>query len=95
MLQGLDVPPRSVHSPDPEIAEVTDGSSRQKQPPQIAASGYVVRSLEADLSAFRDADFRQPCCGQSTWGDDADTTAAVCGQLAGTLWGEKGFRRNG
>ena len=26
-------------------------------------------------------------------GDDADTTGAVCGQLAGACWGERGIPR--
>jgi len=26
-------------------------------------------------------------------GDDADTTGAVCGQLAGSYWGESGIRQ--
>ena len=36
----------------PEIAEVAAGSFKQKNPPQIIGSGYVVRSLEAALWAF-------------------------------------------
>jgi ADP-ribosyl-[dinitrogen reductase] hydrolase len=43
-----------------EIAEVADGSFRQKEPPEIVGSGYVVKSLEAALWAFHDAEnFRQ------------------------------------
>lgn len=73
----------------PEIEEVAHGSFRRKQPPQIRGSGYVVKSLEAALWAFHDAqDFREAVLRAVNLGDDADTTGAVCGQLAGAFWGE-------
>jgi ADP-ribosylglycohydrolase len=76
----------------PAIEEVAQGSFRQKQPPDIQGSGYVVRSLEAALWAFHDApDFRQAVLRAVNLGDDADTTGAVCGQLAGACWGEQGI----
>ena len=40
----------------PLIQEVAQGSFRQKQPPAIQRSGWVVKSLEASLWAFHDAD---------------------------------------
>jgi ADP-ribosyl-[dinitrogen reductase] hydrolase len=43
----------------PAIDEIAAGSFRDRQPPQIVGSGYVVQSLEAALWAFHDAeDFR-------------------------------------
>ena len=43
-----------------EIAAVAAGSFREKKPPRITGSGYVVHSLEAALWAFHDAqDFRE------------------------------------
>jgi len=76
----------------PEVAEVADGSFRRKQPPEIVGSGYVVKSLEAALWAFHDAqDFREAVLRAVNLGDDADTTGAVCGQLAGATWGESGI----
>jgi hypothetical protein len=33
----------------PEIAQIAKGSFKQKEPPEIIASGFVVRSLEAAL----------------------------------------------
>jgi ADP-ribosylglycohydrolase len=81
---------KEIHPLDPEIEEVTAGSFRQKQPPEIVGSGYVVKSLEAALWAFHDAqDFRQAVLRLANLGDDADTTGAVCGQLAGAYWGER------
>ena len=80
---------KAVH---PEIDEVANGSFRRRKPPQIVGSGYVVRSLEAALWAFHDAkDFREAVLRAVNLGDDADTTGAVCGQLAGAYWGESGI----
>lgn len=70
------------------IAEVADGSFRTKQPPDIVGSGYVVRSLEAALWAFHNSNsFREGCLMAVNLGNDADTTAAIFGQLAGAYYG--------
>lgn len=75
-----------------EIRDVIRGSFRRRQPPEIVGSGYVVRSLEAALWAFHDADdFRTAVLRAVNLGDDADTTGAVCGQLAGAYWGVQGI----
>jgi ADP-ribosylglycohydrolase len=77
---------------DAEVDEVTRGSFREKEPPEIVGSGYVVRGLEAALWAFHEAeDFSQAVLRAVNLGDDADTTGAVCGQLAGAYWGESGI----
>lgn len=71
------------------IADIASGSFRTKHPPEIQGSGYVVKSLEAALWAFYDAaDFEEAVLKSVNLGDDADTTGAVCGQLAGAFWGE-------
>jgi ADP-ribosylglycohydrolase len=76
----------------PEIAEVAGGSFKRREPPEIKGSGYVVRSLEAALWALNRADsFRQGALLAVNLGDDADTTGAVYGQLAGALYGENGI----
>lgn len=76
----------------PEIAEIAGGSYRRREPPEIRGSGHVVRSLEAALWAFARADsFRDGCLLAVNLGDDADTTAAVYGQLAGAFFGESGL----
>jgi ADP-ribosylglycohydrolase len=73
----------------PLIQEVALGSFRQKQPPAIEGSGWVVKSLEASLWAFHNADtFEEAVLKAVNLGDDADTTGAICGQLAGAYWGE-------
>jgi len=77
---------------DPKIQEVAAGSFRHKRPPAIKGSGWVVASLEASLWAFHDADsFEEAVLRAVNLGDDADTTGAVCGQLAGAYWGESGI----
>jgi ADP-ribosylglycohydrolase len=73
----------------PLIRAVTLGSFRHKHPPAIHGSGWVVESLEAALWAFYDADsFEEAVLRAVNLGDDADTTGAICGQLAGACWGE-------
>lgn len=73
----------------PEITEIASGSFRRRQPPQIKGTGYVVRSLEAALWAFYQSDdFGPGCLLAANLGDDADTTAAIYGQLAGAYYGE-------
>jgi ADP-ribosylglycohydrolase len=83
---------RELHPFHPEVLEVAQGSFRRRAPPLIRGAGYVVRSLEAALWAFHDArDFRQAVLRAVNLGDDADTTGAVCGQLAGACFGESGI----
>jgi ADP-ribosylglycohydrolase len=75
-----------------EVAQIAAGSFRGRQPPEIRGSGYVVDSLEAALWAFHDArDFRDAVLRAVNLGDDADTTGAVCGQIAGAWFGEEGI----
>ena len=72
----------------PEIAEIAAGSFKQKTPPVIAGTGYVVKSLEAALWAFyRSSTFERGALLAANLGDNADTTAAVFGQLAGAFYG--------
>lgn len=76
----------------PEIAEIAAGSFTRRQPPQIRGSGYVVKSLEAALWAFyHSQSFREGCLLAVNLGDDADTTGAVYGQLAGAFYAEQGI----
>ena len=76
----------------PEVADVIQGSFRRKAPPQVRGLGYVVKSLEPAFWAFGDAEsFREAVLRAVNLGDDADTTGAVCGQLAGAHWGESGI----
>jgi ADP-ribosyl-[dinitrogen reductase] hydrolase len=77
---------------DATILEVARGSYRRKPPAEIRGSGYVVDSLEAALWAFHDAPtFRDAVLAAVNLGDDADTTGAICGQLAGAYFGADGI----
>jgi len=62
----------------------------QKNPPHIKGSGYVIKTLEAALWGFYKFDsFEEGCLAVVNLGDDADTTAAVYGQIAGAYYGER------
>jgi ADP-ribosylglycohydrolase len=75
-----------------EIDEVASGSFKRLKPPQIKGTGYVVKCLEAALWAFYSSDsFRDGCLLAVNLGDDADTTGAVYGQIAGAYYGEDGI----
>jgi ADP-ribosylglycohydrolase len=76
----------------PEIQTIANGSYRLKEPPEIRGGGYVVETLEAALWAFhKSSSFRDGAVLAVNLGDDADTTGAVYGQLAGTYYGEAGI----
>lgn len=75
-----------------EIDEIAAGSFKLRQPPEIKGTGYVVKSLEAALWAFyNSSSFAEGCLLAVNLGDDADTTGAVYGQLAGAFYGESGI----
>jgi ADP-ribosyl-[dinitrogen reductase] hydrolase len=74
------------------IASIARGSYMSKDETDIRGSGHVVDSLEAALWAFsRTESFEAAVLAAANLGDDADTTAAVCGQVAGAHYGESGI----
>ncbi len=78
-----------------KVQAIAQGDYRSKPEGAIAGSGYVVRSLEAALWCFWHADdFRDAVLRAANLGDDADTTAAVCGQIAGAHYGESGIPKS-
>lgn len=79
----------------PKLEAIAEGAYRDKGAEQIRGSGYVVDSLEAALWSFwRTDNFRDAILTAVNLGDDADTTAAVCGQIAGAFYGESGIPGN-
>jgi ADP-ribosylglycohydrolase len=73
-----------------EIYAIATGFYKNRKPPQIRGTGYVVQSLEAAIWCFYQThSFRDGCLMAVNLGDDADTTAAVYGQLAGAFYGEE------
>lgn len=77
------------------IADLASGSFQRRDPPEIRGTGYVVTSLEAALWAFaRGEDFSDAVLRAVNLGDDADTTGAISGQLAGAYYGFPGIPRD-
>jgi ADP-ribosyl-[dinitrogen reductase] hydrolase len=83
-------PPASVArtvAADDRIDAVVTGSYVHPAT-RIVGSGYVVKSLEAALWALTTTNsFEDAVLAAVNLGDDADTTGAVCGQLAGAAYG--------
>ncbi len=72
----------------PRVMSVASGSFRDKSAAEISGSGYSVASLEAALWCFHHStDYASAVLSAANLGDDADTTAAIAGQLAGAYYG--------
>ncbi len=77
------------------LKEISYGDYFEKADSQIQGTGYVVQSLEAALWSFWTTDsFEEAILKAVNLGDDADTTAAVCGQVAGAYYGETGISQH-
>ena len=75
-----------------KITPIMAGSWRGKARDDMRASGYVSHSLQASLwSVARSGDYRGAVLLAANLGEDADTTGAIAGQLAGALYGEAGI----
>lgn len=91
------VPRRTVLAPRsftgaPAIAEILNGRWRGRSRDEIRSSGYVVHTLEAAIwSVARTGNFRNAVLLAANLADDADTVAAVTGQLAGAIYGLSGI----
>ncbi|WP_332119834.1 ADP-ribosylglycohydrolase family protein, partial [Azorhizobium caulinodans] len=77
------------------IAAITQGSWRGRPRTSIRSSGYVGHSMEAALwSVGRSAKFRGAIFTAANLCDDADTTAAISGQLAAAIYGASGIEKS-
>ena len=75
------------------VAAIAAGSWKTRTRAEISSSGYVIHTLEASMWALDKSEtFEQAVLLAANLGDDADTVAAVTGQLAGAVWGLKGIR---
>lgn len=75
-----------------QLAAIASGSYRGLSEHEIRGTGYVVDCLEAALWCFaRTNNFRDAVLAAANLGDDADTTAAVAGQIAGAYYGLPGI----
>jgi ADP-ribosyl-[dinitrogen reductase] hydrolase len=71
-----------------QIGAIIAGSWRGKARPEIQSSGYVARSFETALWCVgRTGSFEEAVLLAANLGGDADTVAAITGQLAGALYG--------
>lgn len=78
----------SVPLREHRVAALAKGAYRDKPSDEIRGSGYCVESLEAALWCFAQTEtFEDAVLAAANLGDDADTTAALVGQLAGAHYG--------
>lgn len=76
----------------PAVYSVAVGSYRDKSSEDIRGTGYVINCLEAALWAFyASSSFEEGALLAVNLGDDADTTGAVYGQIAGAYYGFEGI----
>ena len=76
----------------PNISNIARGSIKGKNRDEIKSIDYVVHTLEAALWAVHNTDsFEEAILVAAKLGHDADTVAAVKGQLSGALKGVSGI----
>lgn len=72
----------------PAVKAIAQGAWLEKAESEIRGSGYAVESLEAALWCFWSTDsYEAAVLAAANLGEDADTTAAIAGQLAGAFYG--------
>jgi ADP-ribosyl-[dinitrogen reductase] hydrolase len=75
-----------------KLAALLDGGFISKDEQNICGSGYCVESLEAALWCFFNTNsFEHAVLRAVNLGDDADTTGAIVGQIAGAYYGLEGI----
>lgn len=96
-LSGADkdailAPPELAGQLPPKVKAIGEGRYFLLKRDHITGNGYVVDSLEASLWCFRQTDnYRDAVLLAVNLGDDADTTAAITGQIAGAYYGDEGI----
>lgn len=87
LLSGASFEPSSK-----KLRAICTGGFLGKEAKMIRGSEYVVESLEAALWCFyHQGSYESAVLAAANLGDDADTTAAICGQIAGAFYGEEGL----
>jgi ADP-ribosyl-[dinitrogen reductase] hydrolase len=72
---------------DERVIQAVNGALKKNRE-QIKSDGFVINTLEASLWSFLNSDsFSEAVLLAVNLGDDADTVAAVTGQLAGAYYG--------
>lgn len=70
------------------VRALSEGAFSSKAYSELKGSGYCVQSLEAALWCFFNTEsFAEAVLAAVNLGDDADTTGAITGQLAGAYYG--------
>lgn len=88
----LEVNTHLAESVAEELQPIASNAYLTKTYDQITGSGYVVESLESALWCFANSgNFREAILQAANLGNDADTTAAICGQIAGAHYGYSGI----
>ena len=81
-----------VTAENPRLTAISNGCYKTAPESSIHGNGYVVDSLEAALWSFwHSGSFEEAILYAANLGDDADTTAAICGQVAGAFYGMSGI----
>jgi ADP-ribosyl-[dinitrogen reductase] hydrolase len=71
-----------------KVSTIAQGDYLKKDYEQLTGSGYVIESLESALWCFHhSSNFKEAILLAANIGNDADTTAAICGQIAGAFYG--------
>lgn len=77
---------------EPKVQDLAGGNYKHKSRDQIQGSGYAVASLEAALwCVHTTSTYAEAVLAAANLGDDADTTAAITGQIAGAMYGIEGI----
>lgn len=72
----------------PSVLNIAYKTFLTKSRDEIKGSGYCVESLEAAMWCFFNTDsYKDAVLEAANLGDDADTTAAIVGQIAGAYYG--------
>jgi ADP-ribosyl-[dinitrogen reductase] hydrolase len=80
---------KTRRSDDPTVDRVAQGSWKGKSRAAVRSDGYVVHTLEAALwSVDRTGSFEEAVLTAANLAGDADTVAAVAGQIAGAVYGK-------
>lgn len=73
---------------EPAVRSIVGRDYASLREADVRGTGYCIDSLTAALWAFLSTDdFEGAILRAANLGDDADTTAAICGQLAGAYYG--------
>ena len=76
----------------PKVEAIARGEYRDKTREDIIGSGYSVAALEAAFWCFHHThSLADAVLAAANLGNDADTTAAIVGQLAGAFYGVEGI----